>query len=237
VTKTNTLQIRTPGGGVFSQELAGPVPRFLAWLIDAAILFGASMALGVALSLLSVIAGGFVQAFAIIAFFLVSVGYSIFLEWFWRGQTVGKRTLRLRVVDAQGLRLKFSQIVIRNLLRVVDAMPALFYLVGGMACVLSRRSQRLGDFAANTIVVHIPNIRAPNLDQIMAGKYNSLRAYPHLEARLRQRVPDGSKPGLAIHHAARPSGTRRAHRAFRGTRRSLPGKGAVPPGSERRHHG
>jgi uncharacterized RDD family membrane protein YckC len=186
--KTNTLQIRTPEGVVFSQQLAGPVPRFLAWLIDAAILLVFSIVLGIVLSLMSLIAGGFVQAFAVISFFLLSVGYSIVLEWFWRGQTAGKRALRLRVVDAQGLRLNFSQIVIRNLLRVVDAMPALFYLVGGMACVLSRRSQRLGDLAANTIVVHIPKAREPNLDQLMAGKYNSLRAYPHLEARLRQRV-------------------------------------------------
>jgi uncharacterized RDD family membrane protein YckC len=188
VTKTNTLQIRTPEGIVFSEQIAGPVPRFLAWLVDAFIIFALSSFVGMILNLMSLIAGGFIQAFAILAFFLLSVGYGIGLEWFWRGQTLGKRALRLRVVDAHGLRLKFSQIVIRNLLRVVDAMPALCYLVGGVACALSRRSQRLGDFAANTIVVHIPNVREPNLDQIMAGKYNSLRSCPHLEARLRQRV-------------------------------------------------
>ena len=38
------------------------------------------------------------------------------------------------------------------------------------------------------IVVRIPSLAEPNLDQLMAGKYNSLRAHPHLEARLRQRV-------------------------------------------------
>jgi uncharacterized RDD family membrane protein YckC len=187
LTRTNTLQIRTPEGVVFSQELAGPVPRFLAWLIDALIQLALVLILGIVLSLLSLIAGGFAEAFAILMFFLLSIGYSIFLEWFWRGQTVGKRALGLRVVDAQGLRLHFSQIVVRNLLRVADALP-MFYLVGGIACLASRRSQRLGDFAANTVVVRIPKVREPNLDQLMAGKFNSLRAYPHLEARLRQRV-------------------------------------------------
>ena len=32
--KTATLQIRTPEGIVFSQLLAGPITRFLAWFID-----------------------------------------------------------------------------------------------------------------------------------------------------------------------------------------------------------
>jgi hypothetical protein len=124
---------------------------------------------------------------AFLAYFVVSVGYGIALEWLWRGQTIGKRLFRLRVMDAQGLRLQFSQIVIRNLLRTVDNLP-LAYLVGGVACLLNRRAQRLGDMAANTIVVRQPAMAEPDLDQLMAGKFNSLREHPHLCARLRQRV-------------------------------------------------
>ena len=108
-------------------------------------------------------------------------------EWAWRGQTIGKRLLRLRVMDAQGLRLQFHQVLLRNLLRFVDMLPAL-YLVGGLACLFSRRAQRLGDLAANTVVVHSAKYTEPDLDQLLAGKFNSLRQYPHLEARLRQRV-------------------------------------------------
>jgi len=52
----------------------------------------------------------------------------------------------------------------------------------------SELMQRLGDLAANTIVVRNPRITEPDLDQLLAGKYNSLRDYPHLEARLRQRI-------------------------------------------------
>jgi len=94
---------------------------------------------------------------------------------------------RLRVMDAQGLRLQFNQIVIRNLLRFVDSLPVLYFL-GGVTCLLNRKTQRLGDIAANTIVVHFPRVIEPDLDQLLAGKFNSLRQYPHLEARLRQRV-------------------------------------------------
>jgi hypothetical protein len=148
------------------------------------------------IGLLSVVSFGIAQAIQIILFFLISIGYRIVLEWHWRGQTIGKRLLRLRVVDAQGLRLQFSQIAIRNLLRFVDAFP-LFYLVGGVACLVSRRAQRLGDFAANTVVIRAPKLTEPDLEQLFSGKYNSFREHPHLEARLRQRVP-AAEASLAL---------------------------------------
>jgi hypothetical protein len=94
------------------------------------------------------------------------------------------------------LRLQFHQILLRNLLRFVDSQPAL-YLVGGLASFFSPRAQRLGDLAASTIVVYHPKINEPDLDQLLAGKFNSLRQHPHLEARLRQRVsPDEARLAL-----------------------------------------
>ena len=186
--KTSTLLVQTPEGIVFSLLLAGPVTRFLAWAVDVP-------GVAVLLILLVKVTGGtglinWNLPLVLSVFPLLMVGYGIVLEWFWRGQTFGKRLLRLRVMDAQGLRLQFSQIVIRNLLRFVDMLPA-FYLLGGIACLASRRAQRLGDFAANTIVVRNPKIQEPDLDQLLAGKFNSLREYPHLAARLHQRVSSG----------------------------------------------
>ena len=160
--KTNTLLIRTPEGITFSLLLASPVTRFLAYVIDLACVSAITMLLGALLGFLSFISLDFARAISTLAFFLVQIGYGIGVEWFWRGQTVGKRLLRLRVVDVQGLRLQFSQIAIRNLLRFVDMLPA-FYLVGGLACLFSRRGQRLGDLAANTIVIRTPKMEAPGL--------------------------------------------------------------------------
>ncbi len=185
--KTNTLLIKTPEGIVFSLLLAGPVTRFLAWSVDFACIGALSSLVGALFGLLGLISVDFARAIIVLACFVIQIGYGIVTEWFWRGQTLGKRLLRLRVMDAQGLRLQFSQIVIRNLLRFVDMLPA-FYLVGGIACLTSRRAQRLGDFAANTIVVRHPKIKEPDLDQLLAGKFNSLREHPHLAARLPQRV-------------------------------------------------
>jgi uncharacterized RDD family membrane protein YckC len=196
VNKTNTLLIRTPEGILFSQLLAGPMIRFAAWGIDLACIIAATMLLKTLIGFVALLSLDVARAISILAYPIVSIGYGMALEWYWRGQTLGKRLLRLRVVDAEGLRLQFSQIVIRNLLRFVDMLPA-FYLVGGIACLAGRRAQRLGDLAANTIVVRNPKITEPDLDQLLAGKYNSLRDYPHLEARLRQRISP-AEAGIAM---------------------------------------
>ena len=187
MTRTNTLLIRTPEGVVFSQTLAGPVARFLAWGIDftcsAVIIF----ILNIIVTFISIITPDLGATLSVLFYFVVSIGYAMSQEWFWRGQTIGKRVLRLRVVDAQGLRLQFSQVAIRNLLRVVDLLPGL-YVVGGIATLFTRKAQRLGDLAANTVVIRIPKIVEPNLETLGSDKYNSLRGHPHLCARLRQRV-------------------------------------------------
>ena len=185
--KTNTLHIKTPEGITFPLLLAGPVARFLAWIIDLACIMVITMAANIGIQLTGMVSTDFAQAATIISFFLVSIGYGIFCEWYYKGQTVGKRLMSIRVMDIQGLRLQFSQIVIRNLMRLIDSLP-LTYLIGGLSCLLSPKAQRLGDLAANTIVLREPKIPAPDLEQLLTNKYNSLRDHPHLVARLRQRT-------------------------------------------------
>ncbi len=182
-----TLTVRTPEGIVFSLPLAGPVTRFLAWTVDLACV---ATAITIATSLfapLGLLSLDLEQAVLALAYVALSIGYGMAAEWLWRGQTVGKWLLRLRVVDEQGLKLRPEQVVVRNLLRFVDALP-MFYFVGGAAVFLGRRAQRLGDLAAGTVVVRAAPRREPNLETLLAGKYNSLRGHAHLEARLRQRV-------------------------------------------------
>ena len=166
--KTGTLPLRTPEGIVFSLPLAGPASRFLAITIDMLCIFAASAVLEEVFGALKLVGAG--QALFAIAYFVLSIGYGIATEWFWRGQTIGKRLIGLRVMDEHALHLEFSQIVVRNLLRFVDALP-LFYLVGGAACFFSRYSQRLGDFAANTIVVRDLKPSQPDLNQLLGGRY------------------------------------------------------------------
>jgi uncharacterized RDD family membrane protein YckC len=185
--RAQILTVRTPEGVVFATRLAGPVTRFLAWGVDLLCILILSNVIGLIATLIGFVSPDLAQAISIILMFVITLSYSILLEWFWRGQTVGKRLLRLRVVDLEGMRLQPSQVVVRNLLRAVDFLPA-FYVVGGLACLLNRHAQRLGDIAANTVVIRMPRLDTPDVEQLLAGKFNSLRQHPHLEARLRQRV-------------------------------------------------
>jgi uncharacterized RDD family membrane protein YckC len=181
------LVIHTPEGVEFSLVLAGPLTRFLAWIIDLCAIIAASDAIGKLLAILAFISPDLANTAATLAFFVLSIGYGIGLEWLWRGQTIGKRVLGLRVMDARGLKLHVSQIVIRNVLRVVDTLPAL-YMVGGIACAVNRYSQRLGDIAANTVVVRRQPLAIPDATALLGERYNSLFNYPSLAARLRHRV-------------------------------------------------
>ena len=194
--KSATLQIRTPEGIVFSHRLAGPIVRFVAWAVDLMCVIAMVVMLSWLMILVHLLSPNFGAAMSAIGYFVISIGYGIACEWVWRGQTVGKRLMRLRVVDAEGMRLQFNQIVVRNLLRFVDSLPAT-YFVGGLVCWFSPGCQRLGDIAANTIVIRIPRVAEPDLEQLLAGKYNSLRQYPHLVARLRQNVSP-AEAGVAL---------------------------------------
>lgn len=183
----DSLVIRTPEGIEFALRLAGPFSRMLALAVDLAVIAMLGSVLQKILGLMMIFGQDFAEALRIVLYFAISLIYGAAAEWIWRGQTVGKRLLHLRVVDARGLRLEPAQVIVRNLLRVADALPAL-YLVGGLACVVNRQRQRLGDLAAGTVVVRTPRMVRPDLDQLLAGKYNSLAEHRHLAARLRQRV-------------------------------------------------
>jgi uncharacterized RDD family membrane protein YckC len=182
--RTNSLTIETPEGVVFSYDLASPVLRALAWIVDVAAIALLSQGAGKLCEWLGKLNEDWATAIYAILYFVISVGYGIVLEWRWHGQTIGKRVVGLRVADAQGLRLQLSQVVLRNLLRLVDMLPAV-YLVGGLACFFSRKCQRLGDLAAGTIVARVRSPQAPDLERVAPAKYNSLLAWPHLAARLR----------------------------------------------------
>jgi uncharacterized RDD family membrane protein YckC len=199
--RKNRLIIRTPDGISFAQHLAGPVTRFLAFAIDLAGITLISGTLSQVLLLAAIVSPDFALAARTICYFVVSIGYSILFESLLRGQTLGKRVLKIRVVDSEGFRLRPAQIVIRNLLRVVDLLPA-FYAVGGICCLLSPKYQRLGDIAANTVVIYVAPEEIPDLELLFSGTYNSLRHHAHIAAQLRKSISP-AEAHLALEAVAR----------------------------------
>ncbi|HEU0040165.1 MAG TPA: RDD family protein, partial [Verrucomicrobiae bacterium] len=73
--KTSTLLIRTPEGIVFSQLLAGPVTRFLAWFIDLLCISALMMILSQFLILLQLVSPSLAGALYALGYFAISIGY------------------------------------------------------------------------------------------------------------------------------------------------------------------
>ncbi|MGB0258694.1 MAG: RDD family protein, partial [Coraliomargarita sp.] len=168
----NQLVIQTPEGVQFVHQLASPVARFIALSVDVMATWAILMALSVIITLMQWVSYDLAMAFYILLYFVVTIGYFILLEMILRGQTFGKRMMKLRVIDSSGLRLRPNQLILRNLMRFVDSLPVLYFL-GGACAVLSKKSQRLGDLAAGTVVVRQPELHPPNLSDVSGEVYNS----------------------------------------------------------------
>jgi uncharacterized RDD family membrane protein YckC len=181
------LQIQLPEGVPFAIPLAGPVSRCFAFLIDICIISAATSAFQTLTS--------FVRAFQedvgtglLIVFYLAAwILYGVLCEYLWFGQTFGKWLLRIRVMDASGLRLQLHQVVVRNLIRAVDLFPVIG-LIGGTSMISTRRLQRLGDLAAGTVVIRQRSGANASSPEFVRGRYNSFLQYHLLCAQLRRKV-------------------------------------------------
>lgn len=88
-------------------------------------------------------------AIQLILFFVVYVGYFVFFETIWQGQTPGKRVAKIRVIRDDGRPARLPQAALRALLRPVDDI----FFIGAMLIVFGKREKRLGDFVAGTLVI------------------------------------------------------------------------------------
>jgi len=144
------VTIATPEGVSLELVLAGVGSRFIARLLDTVIQFAIIIALALGIYFTS--APGIVRAVVRVLLFLLVFGYDVPFEVLNGGRTIGKLAAGIRVVGALGEPIGFLASAIRNILRIVDFLPAL-YVGGVISIVATRRDQRLGDLAAGTIVV------------------------------------------------------------------------------------
>ncbi len=161
---SKSIRILTAQNVYLEYELASLGDRAVAYLIDAGIKYAYLIAL---IWLLGVLRP-FSTRSAIeedllwvvwIAGLLPFLVYDLFCEVVFQGQTIGKRTMKLRVVSVEGREQPLSGYLFRWLFRVVDF--ALFGpMVGLVAVSATPRSQRLGDLVGGTTVVSLKANRA-----------------------------------------------------------------------------
>jgi uncharacterized RDD family membrane protein YckC len=149
------LNIQTPENVVFGYEVAGIGSRFLAAIVDTTLIFIAEFILFFVLALgfrgMDEISPWIAAVSGLLAFAILW-GYYIFFELAWNGQTPGKHWAKVRVIRTDGMPITLAESVIRNLVRIVDFLPA-SYGVGVVTMFINEQSRRLGDLAAGTVVV------------------------------------------------------------------------------------
>jgi uncharacterized RDD family membrane protein YckC len=161
-----TASIETPEHVVFSCRLAGPGRRALAYLIDL-VVRGAIVAV-IAMAFIMAAPGdhagfsGWKLGALLLLLFALEWGYFVACETLMGGRSLGKRALGLRVVTRDGLPVSFGSSVLRNLLRAADFLPT-GYVVGLLTMTFDPRFRRLGDWAADTMVIfeERPRLRDP----------------------------------------------------------------------------
>ncbi|QQK77581.1 RDD family protein [Salicibibacter cibarius] len=136
---------------------AGLGRRTAAQLVDVLILGLINIVLILALISSTAILGDglwseYVVAIGIVMVFFLNGLYFVLLEYFMRGQTVGKRMMALRTIQNQGQSMTLLSNLLRNFFRIIDFLP-LFYFLGAAVMLFHPRDKRIGDLVAGTVVV------------------------------------------------------------------------------------
>ena len=141
------ITVATPENVAFDFRLAGPFPRCIALLVDMVLLCVLLAVFAIFFGLLGEAGLGLFLIMAFVGWW----GYGALMETLFNGQTLGKKAVGIRVVADSGLAINAGQAVLRNVLRYADLLPPFFPGLASM--FFTRRFQRLGDLAAETIVV------------------------------------------------------------------------------------
>lgn len=185
------LKLTTDQNVPIEVELAGIGHRLLAVLIDLVILIAYFLLM---INLINIIFSTSYNnfreqdfSFWIILFMLfVYLPFSLYtplMEYFTKGQTIGKMALGIRVTKVNGENAKFKDYFTRWLFRPYEVYILTFAVGGILAFVaslffdslissISTKNQRIGDFMANTVVVRKKPKKVYSINDILAIRSN-----------------------------------------------------------------
>ncbi len=173
-------EVMTPEGISVRLNVAGVSLRAMAFFMDfMLILLFAVFAACIGLVFHANDQDGWFTAFMLVSLFVLRSFYFMAFESLWRGQTPGKRAMNLRVVDASGGALTPGAVMVRNLTRELEMFlpwvallaPEQFWPGASWVAIavasawtllfmimpwLNRDRMRIGDLAANTLVIKQP---------------------------------------------------------------------------------
>lgn len=161
-----TIEIVTAQKVDISYPLAGLMQRILAYFID-------SIAIGIiyyilVLLLIWIVPNNyaFQDTYVYIILMPIILFYHLLFEYFWNGQSLGKKALGIRVIKASGERPEFVDYFMRWMIRIID-ISASFGLVAIVSILASDKRQRLGDLVSNMAVIQVQSARNYTLSDVM----------------------------------------------------------------------
>ncbi|TNJ45820.1 RDD family protein [Tamlana fucoidanivorans] len=143
------IQINTTQNVKITFNAAGPGERLLAFIIDMVIKVGYLLVLNwffgafESMDRWSQIAINTILSFPVMF-------YTLALESFFQGQTIGKRVMKIRVVKIDGYQAAFSDYLVRWFFRIADVY---IFGLGFFVMLINKKTQRIGDMAAGTAVI------------------------------------------------------------------------------------
>jgi len=163
------ITINTPFNIDLEFKIASFGKRFMAWLIDVMII---SLYFYIMLAFIYPMVGLSEALSTVLAYLVIIVPvllYQLTLELVMNGQTLGKKIVGIKVIDTEGNEPTIGQYITRWILCLgnlfIYVLPyALYnfgllilflfiYLPDVLSVLISKRSQRISDFAAGTVVI------------------------------------------------------------------------------------
>ena len=172
ISPADRLRVDSITGVPIELPIAGPGGRSFAFVIDwhirvlvaAAWLFPMSLLIN-NLSQKGSTVPGWLETLDWLPPTLIYFLYHPVLEVLMVGRTPGKRIAGVRIVTTEGTAPSAGALLVRNLFRFIDGLPA-FYVVGLAFTVMTARNQRIGDLAAGTLLVYDDSSKAESLDNL-----------------------------------------------------------------------
>jgi uncharacterized RDD family membrane protein YckC len=194
----NAIRLRTPESVELEFPLSGIGSRTLALFVDYTLL---SLAIAGVLFIWGIVSyqltqyfpdteglGSWLIAIPFLLCFAIFVGYFVFFETLWQGQTPGKRLAQIRVIRDDGRPVSLPQATLRALLRIFDDLS--FFVVGFLMIVLGKQEKRIGDWVAGTVVIQEHRSQSGQIQLFDQAKAEEVAGFLVDEQEISDLLPD-----------------------------------------------
>jgi uncharacterized RDD family membrane protein YckC len=153
------VKVKTSQNIEIDYEVAGLGDRILARIVDMGVVMGFLYALYFItifffLSSFKSLDKGFPVFMIVLAviFSIAFLFYDLVAEMYFNGQSIGKFAIKIRVIDLNGSRPTFGQLLIRWVFRLLD-FGITFGFGALISVAISKNKQRIGDLIAGTTLI------------------------------------------------------------------------------------